>query len=483
MSKKAKEVMEAAPKYKQPWQGFLSLSAILLISYVAYWWFLNPVSGFLTKMVQANAYVLFTYFQSAYSFGSLAFIFALNNSAEMNIYPQGYLVNWVAYFVLGIVWFISIWMHSYSFTPSKRRIGKQPWAGLIVLILSLVLAFVMWEILIIVFKLMAYDVIMLGVIGFAVFPIWVNQFMYWPFIPKRPQTHPIIRGAIYTVISWVIAFIIYWIALGRMALGSLTTVYSQQYASSLAGGTFLYGVPLTIIQPTEPWDFVISLFFALIFGNTMMQLISPFQNMSQPKRGLINWGIGIIIALILWVILAVTVAPTSVAELVTTTYSVLGVPYLTLLPVPVTAHVNITLVLVPIIVVLLFGQLTFEMWPWKKWGIKGRIAFVIIAFIIGYIIFFVMTTTGLAGALTGANQITAASGIQTYYLSFWLAGLQAQAISIPLATDLMWNYSILAAYFEGSFAVVGNNILITWMGTTLIFYILIYEGFGHWPWK
>jgi hypothetical protein len=485
MSKKAAEVVEAAPKFKQPWQGFLSLFAIIIIAYASLQWFFNPVSGFLTKMVQANAYVVYTYFQNAYSAGSLGLQFVLNNPQEINLYPQGYLVNWVAFFILGIVWFISIAVLALPFTPSKSRISKQPWAGLILIILSMILAFISWFILITFLKWTAYDVIVLGTIGFFIFPIWATLFSYWPFVPRRPQTHPVIRAAIYIVISWVIAFIIRWIALGRMALGSITTVYSQQYASSLAGGSFLYGVPLTTIQSTEPYDFVISLFFALIVGNTIMSVIGPFPNMSQPKRGLANFIIAIIIGLILWGILAVTIAPTTTTELVTTPYNILGIAYyMVLLPVPVVAHVNITAYLTFPLVVLLFGQFTFEMWPWSRWGIRGNVAFVIMAFIIGTIIFVVMEVSpGFAGALTGANQLTSASGLQTLYLSVWYQGLTAPSAVPGLQACIMQDYAVLASYFEGVGTMVGDFIMFAWTVTVVIFYLLIYEGFEHWPFK
>jgi hypothetical protein len=485
MSKKAKEVVEAAPKYTQPWQGFLSLSAIIVLAYATYWWFLNPVSGLLTKSVQANAYVLTQYFSTNYpAYGSLGIVFALNNPSDIYLYPQGYLVNWASYFILAIVWFISIAVLARPFTPSKSRIGKQPWAGLIILVLSMVLAFIMWYILVIVLKWEAVDLITLGAIGFAVFPIWATLFGYWPFIPRRPQTHAIIRGTIFVVIAWIIAFIIRFIAVSRMATGSITTVYSQMFAvgGQYGLGLFLYGIPLTAVAPTEPWDFVNSLFLSLITANILWSIIAPFPNMSQPKRGLITFIMSIITALIMWGILTMIVGPTATGEIVPTIYSSGGVQLVTILPIPYIAHADVSAYLAFAVATLLFGQLTFAMWPWSRWGMKGHVSFVVLAFIIATILYYVMMVNpGYAAAFTGANQITSTSGIQTIWQETWYLGMVFN--NSPTAWGIMWNYAVSASYLEGINGAFGYNIMFAWTVIVLVFWLLIYEGFEHWPFK
>jgi len=490
MSKKAKEVVEAEPKFAQPWQGILVAGTVIMIAYVALQWFFNPVTGFLSKMVQANAFVLYNFFGSytnanGFSLSSLGVIFALNNAQEMLLYPYGYIVNWVSYFILCIVWFITIAVLARPFTPSKSRIGKQPWAGLIVLILSMVLAFIMWYILAFVLKWQCYDIILLGTIGFAVFPIWATLFMYWPFIPRRPQTHAIIRGAVFTVIAWVITFLIRYIALARMQTGSPVTVYSQQYASSFsANALYLYTVPLTTITPTEPFDFVLSLFFAFIVGNTIMAIVAPFPNMKQPARGLLNWFLAIVIGFIIWGILAESpLAQTVTGVLVSYPSYVPGIPYAVLLPVPVVEHANITAALAFPLAILLFGQLTFAMWPWSKWGIKGSVGFVILAFILGAIIYYIMMVNpGFAPSIMGTNAIPSASGLQAIYLNVWWAAMLNLATP-GVAMLLMYNYMILAIAFEGISTSVGNTMMFSWTVTILIFWLLAYEGFDHWPFK
>jgi len=493
MSKKAKEVVEAEPKFAQPWQGFLAMSAILAIAYVEYYWFFNPTSGFLTKMVQGNAYILFNWFNYAYpGTASLGIDFALNNPQLMDIYPQGYLVNYISYFVLAIVWFISIYLLSHPFAPLKSRLGKQPWHGLIILVLSMVFAFIQWEIMVIFLKWQAYDLIMLGAIGFAIFPIWALMFNYWPFIPHRPQTHFIIYGATFTAISWIVAFLIRFVAISKIAPGSIETVYSQMYAvgGQWGLGLYVYGLPFTTIQPTEPWDFVASLFFALIVANIMWGIISPFPNMKQPQRGLVIFIIAIITAIVMWGILTLVVGPTNVPELVPTIYTdglpgLLFMPYYTILWIPTVAHGNVLAFLTFPLITLLFGQFTFGLWPWSRWGIKGRVALVVLGLIIGTILYYIfMVNPGFATTFTGASQISSASGLQSIYLSFWATALSATGAAFPaLQQALLWNYTVFAVYFEGINTTVGYSLQYTWNTVVMVFWLLVYEGLENWPFK
>jgi len=484
MSKKAKEVVEAEPKFAQPWQGFLSMFAVIILAYVAYEWFFNPIWGWLTKMVQANAFVLYEYFSTAYPgtpYSSLAFVFALNNPQELALYPQGYLVNWAAYFILCIVWFISFAVLARPFTPSKSRIGKQPWAGLIILVLTMIIAFLTWYILIIVLKMTAIDVIMLGTIGFWIFPIWATLFSYWPFIPRRPGTHMVIRGAIFVTISWVVAWIIRYIAIGKIAPGSMQTVYSQEflfangYFGGLTNPLMVYGYSLTTITPTAPWDFVNSLFFALIVANTLWSVLAPWPNMTQPKRGLFTFILAIITGLILWGILFYAIAPSTTGIVLPT-----AIPgYITIYPVTYYNYANITALLTFPLVTLLFGQLTFAMWPWSRWGMKGHFTFVILAFIIGIILYYIlMVNPGFAGALTSGNQISTASGMQSLALYFEVNGTLG-----GVTPALVWDAWVFLVAFEGVDASTSVSLMYTWTVTVVIFFLLAYEGFDHWPFK
>ncbi|WXG39873.1 MAG: hypothetical protein WED07_03450 [Candidatus Freyarchaeum deiterrae] len=261
----------------------------------------------------------------------------------------------------------------------------------------------------------------------------------------------------------------------------MSTVYGQQFAAAGTGGLFYFVYPITAIQPTEPFDFVTSLFFALIVANTLMSIIAPFPNMTQPKRGLINFFLAIITGLIIWGIVTAVVGTTTAPVLANWPSITPLIPYDYILPVPVVAHANVTAFLTFPLVVLLFGQLTFAMWPWSRWGMKGHLTFVILAFIIGAILYYLlMINPGFAAPLTGANLITSASGLQSLYLWSLFNILFQPPIVAPI---LIWNYWVLAVYFEGIGTATGYSIMYTWTVTVVIFYLLVYEGFEHWPFK
>jgi len=477
MSKKAKEVVEAAPKFKQPWQGFLSFSAIIILAYVSYEWFFNPFWGLFTKMVQSNAFVVYTYFLNSWGRADIGLAYALNNPTLTDLYPNGYLINWSSFFVLGIIWFLSIAVLARPFTPSTSRMRKQPWSGIILLILSLVLAFITWYILTQVFKLSSFDVVTLGTMGFWIFPIWATLFNYWPFIPRRPGTHALIRGTIFIIISWVIAFILRWIFESRVWGNSFMTV-AQQYAIGIGNpfATYLFVYPLTTLQPSEPYFFAISLFLSLIVGNTTISVLNLFPSMTQPKRGIVNFMIAIIFGLILWGILVALIAP-SYSSIV---FSYTGPPpYTILLSYPYTNHAAIAAYLAFPLVTLLAGQLTFEMWPWSRWTKNGNLLFVILAYIIGTILFVIfMVSPGYASSITGANLFTSVSGLQTIYLQYWYLSLLTSGNGLAVST-----YVVFAAAFEGQGTLLAQQILFSWILTVVIFYLLIYEGFEHWPFK
>jgi hypothetical protein len=198
--------------------------------------------------------------------------------------------------------------------------------------------------------------------------------------------------------------------------------------------------------------------------------------MTQPKRGIVNFMIAIIFGLILWGVLVALVAP-SYSSIVYVTSE--GYPIL--LSYPYTNHAAVAAYLAFPLVTLLAGQFTFEMWPWSRWTKNGNLLFVILAYIIGTILFVVvMVTPGLATAITGADQFTAMSGLQTIYLQYWLLALQTEG---AFGNVFVGFYMIFASVFEGQGVVLAQQIMFSWMLTVVIFYLLAIEGFEHWPFK
>jgi len=478
MSKKAKEVVEAAPKFAQPWQGFLSLSVVLILAYVTYEWFLNPISGFLTRMVTSNAFVATMILNSIYpQFASFGIVASINNPNYIQIYPIGYLENWVSYFVFCIVWFVAIALLARPFTPATSRLRKQPWGGLLILVLSMIFAFITWEILAIVFHWKAVEMALLGTVGFLVFPIWVTLFAYWPFVPKRAGTHAMVRGAIYITLSWVLTFLLNWIIEGRIWSNSMATAGTQYQLLN----------PLLPLTPLEPYYLWISVLLSIIVANTLISQLNILPTTTQPLRGLASFIIGIILGLIIWGILTAVLGPSSQSVILTYpgpyAAAIGNTPFL--LTFPYVNHGAVAAYLAFPLVTLLFGNLTFAMWPWSRWTKNGNLMWVIFAFVVGTIVYVIMTANpGLAPTLTGANMINPVSGLQTLWLFQWSQGILAlQTANAFVAPYLIWAGTAYAIYFEGGTMTTGVSLLTSWMLTTLIFYLLAYEGFEHWPMK
>ena len=456
----AKEVSEeagVAPKFKQPWEGFLSFITVFIIAYLTLQLFIHPVWGLATKMIRMNAFIASMLAMAAGS-PELGLLLSINSAVYMELYPLGYPVDWVPYFIFCIVWFVTIALLARPFTPSRI---KQPWAGIMVLALSMILAFITWYILAIVLHWKGYEMIILGTSGFLVFPIWVTLFNYWPFIPKKPDVHPVVRGAIYASISWALTFVIRGAVTYLLWSNPIGTAWAQ----------YFLGIPLLTLMPTEPYDFYNSLLFSIIVGAVIMSVVAPFPTMPQPKRGAVNLTLSILIGVALWGILTVILAPSSQTIMVSET-----VPYLfTFLCVN---HGNIVAYLAFPLVTLLAGQLTFGMWPWSRWGIKGNIALVAVSFLVGTGLFYIfMVNPGLAVPFTGANLLLPVSGLETLYMFYLGIGLMFGS------TGAIWNAMVYALYFGGMAELVGQSTLFSWMLTTLIFYLLAYEGFEHWPWR
>ncbi|MEM1658303.1 MAG: hypothetical protein QXK94_04630 [Candidatus Jordarchaeales archaeon] len=463
-AEKAKETKEAAggegavaPKFKQPWDGFLSFFTVFIWAFIVLYVFIHPVWGIATRMVRMNAFIA-SMLGMAAGHAELGLLLSLSNALNMEMYPLGYLVDWVPYFIFCIVWFVTVAVLARPFTLSRR---KQPQTGIAVTALSMILAFVTWYILAMVLHWKGYEMIILATSCFLVFPIWATLFNYWPFIPKKPNVHPAVRGAVYATISWVLAFVIRGVITFLIWSNPVATAFTQ----------YLFGIPLVTLTPTEPYDFYNSLLLCIIVGAVIMSVVSPFPNVPQPKRGLLNFGLAVLIGVAMWGILSAVVGPSSQTVLMTG-----GVPYL--FTFPYTNHGAIAAYVAFPLVTLLAGQLTFGMWPWLKWGMKGSIGLVVTSFVVGTILYYIfMVNPGLAVIFTGANLLLPVSGLETIYMFYLGIGLMFGS------TGAIWNALVYCLYFEGVAEFLGHAVMFAWILTVLIFFLLAYEAFEHWPWR
>jgi hypothetical protein len=488
MSKKAAEVVEAAPKFKQPWQGFLGVISIIVLSYITYQWFLNPIWGLATKMIQANIFIAYW---MAYFFGitlypatagvpavQLAFILSVNNPMFTQLYPLGYLVDWSSLFVFAIVWAISLVALIKPGTTSK-----QPWTGIYILVLSLILGFVTWFILGFKLQWTGEDMILLGVVGFLVLTSEAMIFNHWPFVEKRADVHPVFRGSALIAIGWIITFLVRGALVKLIWSNPIGTFWTQYLGGNLAQPLF----------STYPWDFIISGVISIIFAMYIVSIHGPLSGMRHPTRGIINWIIGLIIGVIMWLIVAAIVARGQTQVLITNT-SALAFNGVGVVPLPIswvltTSSSNynqVSLYLTFPFITLLFGQMVFQMWPWTRFGRWQNLIWVILAFIIGTIIYYIMIVNpGYAYTITGANLITSQSGMQSLYLWYLETYLTGIANLVPAAflTPLIQNFMAYVIYFEGLAKTMETELMFAWLFFVQIFFIMIYEGFEHWPWK
>jgi hypothetical protein len=421
-------------------------------------------------MIKMNAFVTFIAGES-YGFTQFCLPLAINNGLAMDLYPIGYLADWASLFIFGIVWAVSLVS---LYNPPKPK--RQPWKGFFILGLSVILAFLTWFIL--GFKLgwKGYDMILLGTCGFLIFPIWATLFGYWPFTEKRAEARPFLRGAVFITISWILAFVLRGIAVKMIwsnPIGNLFTMY-------------LNGNVATPLFSTEPYDVWISSLLSIIVAFAIISQLNLFQNMTQPMRGTLLLIIGVILGLIMWFILTLIVGKGSQSVLLMTTVELVS-PITIQVPVmwtfPYVSHANISAYLAFPLITLLAGQFTFQMWPWSRWGKWAGLFSVIVAFIVGSILYYIiMITPGYAAAITGANLISPMSGAQVIYLFalelyFTMAGL---GLSLPVLAMAYW---VFAVYFEGLAIFMGRAIMFAWVLTVMIYYLLVYEGLEHWPWK
>jgi len=449
MSKKAAEVVEAAPKFKQPWQGFLSFMSVFIIAYVTYQWFLHPVWGIATRMINGNVFVAFivgTY----YGAPTLGLQLAISNAIDMALYPMGYLADWSSFFVFSLVWMIAFLVLCNPFRPMK-----QPWYGIFLVGMSLIFGFLTWWILAYKLGWTAYDMLVLGTVGFLIFPVWQTLFGYWPFVPKRVGVPPYIRGAIYIIVSWTIVFLIRALVM-KMIWGNPFGTYFSQY---------LLGNPTMPIS-AEPYNYWTSLTLSPIVGFGILATLNLFSNMKQPMRGIILFILGIILGVIMWFIIVAVIGKsyTAMPFPVDATNTIL-------LTIPYTEHGMFGVYLAFPFVTLLFGQLTFGMWPWSRYGKWAGLLLVVVSFVVGTILYYIMMVNpGYANAVMGTNLIPSMSGMQTLYLFF-------------LANKEYLLYVVFAVFFEGTATLVGHTAMFAWLLVVVIFFILAYEGFDHWPWK
>ena len=46
-----------------------------------------------------------------------------------------------------------------------------------------------------------------------------------------------------------------------------------------------------------------------------------------------------------------------------------------------------------------------------------------------------------------------------------------------------WEFVVYMLYFEGTAEFIGHALMFAWVLTVVIFGLLAYEAFDHWPWK
>lgn len=454
MSKKAAEAVHAEPKFKQPWSGFLTMMTVLGVSYIVLQWFLHPVWGLATKMVYMNFYV------ASLAFGDIGPLLALHQATYNTVYPLGYLVDWIPFFIFCIVWifvigFLALWV---PIKPLKRL----PWSALGVIALSAIFAYITWYILGIVVGMQGYEMILLGTAGFLVFPIWLTLFNYWPLAtPARFGWHPVIKGTIFASISWIVTIIIYWIINSIIWSNPIATTWTQ----------YVLGNPLMPLLTFEPYDQWVSLLLSIIVGSSIVGIVNPWPGIKQPTRGLVLFITAIILGVIIWAVLSSVVGPSDHTLLIQE-----PVEYLYIFP--YVSHANVSAYLAFPLVTLLSGQIAFQMWPWNRWGIKGNVGLVITAFIVGSILYFLfMVNPGWAIQLTGGNLIVPTSGLETVYLV---------ALEAWYETGTYYAYHLATCYivyFEGIGEFVGHALMFAWVLTVVIFGLLSYEVLHHWPWS
>lgn len=475
---------EEAGKFKQPWLGILSLLTIYSIAFIMYMVFLNPVGGILTRLVVMDAFVLHEILPAFGVSGELAALLApalaLRGADTVILNPLGYPLDWMAVIVFGIVWFIVIAVLCMPF--QRKEPPKQPQSGLITAALSLILAFATFYVLgAMGFK--GYEMLLLGTCGFLVFPIWATQLDFWPIVPKKATMHPLVRGAMYTVISWIIAGILYLI-FNTLAWSGAT--FFEMYLP----GHDLFTSLLQPLAPFNHYDQWISLLVGIIAGFSIVGLVRPYDGRAQPIKGILNIVTGIIIGVILWFVLMPIIG--SAPHVFAYPYSVTIGPNTMIFEIPlmlsIRAPANVTALLLCIVLAILILQHPFQLHWFAAKGLKGKILALVVAVIVGVIVFFVVLgTPSVAMALSGVGTVAGASGLQALAYYAWIGYAEAAA-ALPaplsgLAPYLLLNGMLPFMEIQAAMQHLATSCVLGWFVLGGILWLLIYESFTHWPWK
>ncbi|MEM2573737.1 MAG: hypothetical protein QXF77_04920 [Candidatus Jordarchaeales archaeon] len=470
---------EEAGKFKQPWLGILSLLTIYSIAFIMYMVFLNPVGGILTRLVVMDAFVLHEILPAFGVSGELAALLApalaLRGADTVILNPLGYPLDWMAVIVFGIVWFIVIAVLCMPF--QRKEPPKQPQSGLITAALSLILAFATFYVLgAMGFK--GYEMLLLGTCGFLVFPIWATQLDFWPIVPKKATMHPLVRGAMYTVISWIIAGILYLI-FNTLAWSGAT--FFEMYLP----GHDLFTSLLQPLAPFNHYDQWISLLVGIIAGFSIVGLVRPYDGRAQPIKGILNIVTGIIIGVILWFVLMPIIG--SAPHVFAYPYSVTMIFEIPLM-LSIRAPANVTALLLCIVLAILILQHPFQLHWFAAKGLKGKILALVVAVIVGVIVFFVVLgTPSVAMALSGVGTVAGASGLQALAYYAWIGYAEAAA-ALPaplsgLAPYLLLNGMLPFMEIQAAMQHLATSCVLGWFVLGGILWLLIYESFTHWPWK
>ncbi len=464
-------------KFRQPWLGVLSLLTVYAVSYLTYMVFLNPVGGLLSRLVVGNAFLLYNVLSTGLGSSMAAIVasaLAMRSADIAVLYPLGYPLDWMAVVVFGIVWFVAI---AVLCAPLERKEpAKQPQTGLVIAALSLILAFATFWILGTFFQMKGYEMLLLGTCGFLVFPIWATLFHYWPIATRKPDMHPVARGAIFTAASWVITAVLYWI------FNTLAWSGAKFWEMYKLGGN-LFTMLLQPLAPFNHYDQWLSLLVAIILGINIMGLVNPFEGRDQPVRGAINLVIAIVIGVALWFVLITVLGRTSqltVLEIPITTIMTIVIK----IPLHITAPSpgNVTVYLLYIVLAILIIQHLFEMHWFADRGIKGIVMAVVVAFLVGTILFFITAAyPPVAMALSLARAVADVSGLQALA---YMELLQYLGIA-ALVPNPMIIISGMAPLLEVQAAMEHLATVLTfgWFVLGSIMWLLIYLAFDHWPWK
>lgn len=474
--------MEAEGKFKQPWRGVLSLLTIYAISYTTYAVFLNPVNGLLSRLVTGNAFLLRYLLEFAVDSelaSLLAPVLATRSAEFAAFYPIGYPVDWMSVVVFGIIWLVTV---AVLCAPLQRATTpKQPKTGLMVAATSLILAFATFYVLSSVFRMTGYEMLLLGTCGFLVFPIWATLFNYWPFVPKKPDVHPVMRGAIYAVASWAITAVLYYV-FNALAWSGGPLLFFEMYKP---GGDIL----TTLLRPRFPfthYDRWISLLVAVILGCNVMSLVNAFEKKGQPVKGIANLAIAVVIGVILWLALTPVLGKAPYVSVIAIE-AVGGIRLPVTLMIPLVSTVdspgNLTAYLLYVILAILIVRHVFEMHWFAGKGVKGNVLALVTAFVAGTILFFATTAiTPVATFLSKADVAMCMSGLQaiTYdTLMTYIGYLFLPRIGPAMVLNVM------SCMLEAQMALqhLAATLTFGWFALASIMWLLIYLPFDHWPWK